>query len=132
MALSPAAAASSQPADSQQGQQDDPFAGDFDVQRYVNRMFPTGGWRAGSWLVAAAAAAAAVLRWQQRHGTRLQAPCLLACVPVSLPAHHTHVFHYAEASLMELDPLVGTLRQKVEAGSVLCVRVEGGLASCIV
>lgn len=27
-------------------QQDDPFAGpDFDVQRYVNRMFPTGGLR---------------------------------------------------------------------------------------
>lgn len=82
-------------------EENDPFdATNFDLPKYVNSMFPTGelGCTAGASMGAGVPAAAAVKAPPARSPP-------FTPLPLASPT--------AEASLVELEPLVNTLRQKV-------------------
>jgi hypothetical protein len=90
-----------QQADGQHEEQDHFDGADFDVQRYVNNMFPT-----GDLPNAVSNAEAAAAAQEEQVGRSPAAPN----VPLTNLCNHGFV---AEASLVELDPLMVTLKQKV-------------------
>jgi hypothetical protein len=106
MAGMASAAAPSPQSDGQREQGDAFDTEQFDVQRYVNTMFPSGeADSARRWIAAAP-------------DRRCQAPA--PCTRFAAKTFATFTLRSAESSLVDLDPLVITLRQKVRLTSTTC------------